>query len=164
MISALGLRVYKERRRLAFVAILAFFAGVLFYLPAPIYIGGVHISLITGAIYASVVGVAAVFVCLFLPRMRFMIEAVAIARLGLAFFVLWNPGVGYQILANPLATAFVVVTGGFIISRMLHGRILSDGKRTPFWPTGTRQPARIAAQPWQHRFLTWLDDTAPLPA
>ncbi|MDA9865505.1 hypothetical protein N9C96_02390 [bacterium] len=168
MIAALWPLIYRERRRLVFVATMAFLAGFLFYLQANIYIHGVHIAFITGAVYATVVGFSALLVCIFLPSMRFMIEAVAVSRLFLSFVVLAAPEVGFKILASPMLTAVLVVGGGAIISRLLHGRIHRD--RLPGWrgrllPQGMfrRHPAQIQGSPFQHRFVTWLDDTPPIP-
>ena len=163
MLSVLGSHLYQERRRLLFVASMAFLAGVLLYLPAPIYVGAVHISLISGVVYATVVGLAAFFVCLILPSMRFMIEAVAVSRLFFAFFVLAMPQIGFQILANPLLTALLVVAGGAAISRVLHGRILREGPRWQM-PGRPRKPVRIDGNAYQHRIVAWLDDAAPIPA
>ena len=169
MTAALWPLIYRERRRLLFVAAMAFMAGFLFYLRANVYIHGVHIAFITGTIYALVVGLSALLICLFLPSMRFMIEAVAVSRLLLSFFVLAVPNIGYQVLASPMLTAFVVVAGGAVISRLLHGRIHNE--RRPGWrgrllPQGMfrRRPIRIQGTPMQHRIVTWLDDTAPIPA
>lgn len=170
MTAALWPMIYRERRRLAFVACMAFLAGFLFYSRANVYINGVHIAFITGAVYALVVGVSALIVCLFLPSMRFMIEAVAVSRLFLSFFVLAAPNLGYKVLASPTLTAFLVVLGGALISRLLHGRILKA--RQPGWrgrvlPSGAmfrRVPVQLRGTRWQHRFVTWLDDAAPIPA
>ncbi len=168
MTAALWPLIYRERRRLVFVAAMAFMAGFLFYLRANFYIHGVHIALITGAVYAFVVGISALLICLFLPSLRFMIEAVAVSRLLLSFFVLAAPEIGYRVLASPMLTALLVVAGGAMISRVLHGRIHRD--RQPGWrgrllPHGMfrRIPVRIQGTPMQHRFVTWLDDTAPIP-
>lgn len=169
MIKALGPMIYRERRRLAFVSGMAFLAGFLFYLNTGLYVHGVHIAFVTGAVYALVVGSAALLVCLFLPSMRFMIEAVAISRLGLSIFVLSVPGMGAQILANPMLTAFLVVSGGAMISRLVHGRFQRE--RQPGWrgmllPGGMfkRVPPRLQAQSWQYRFVSWMDDAAPIRA
>jgi hypothetical protein len=167
MHSALGSLIYKERRRLGFVVFTAFLAGVLFYLQSPVFVGGIHISLITGAIYALVVGVAALVVCIVFPAMRFMIEAIAISRLMLSLFVVCVPHLGFQILANPLLTALLVVSGGILVSRVLHGRILRDGPRwrTP-WDDRWRErvPARVQGTPAQHRRVGWFDDHMPIAA
>jgi len=162
-------RIYRERRRLALVTLFAFAAGFLFYIRVDIHVWGLPVALVTGAIYAAVIGPVALAVCLFLPSLRFMIEAVAVARLGLAVFVLAEPGVGYRLLASPMLTAAVVVGGGWLISRALHGRIVrapASRWRDRFLPRGLfrRDPARLAALPWQRRFVGWVDDTLPAAA
>jgi len=169
MLSAFFSKVFQERRRLTFVSTMAFLAGFLFYLNADLYIHGVHVAFVTGAIYAAVVGAAAMLICLFLPSMRFMIEAVAVSRFGLSLFVLAFPQIGFQILASPLLTAFLVVTGGALISRLIHGRI--QQQKRPGWgrllPAGSmfeRAPQQLQARNWQFRFVAWMDDAVPVRA
>ncbi len=167
MLSAFGHMIFRERRRLIFVTVMAFLAGFFFYLNSELSIGGVHIAIVTGTIYAVVVGFAALLVCLFLPSMRFMIEAIAVSRLGLSFFVLAAPEVGAQILASPMMTAFLVVLGGAFVSRVLHGRFERDhsyGIRNRILPKNIfrRDPPRVAASSLQYRFMTWMDDAAPV--
>ena len=111
MTSAVKATLYHDRRRLALVALLAFLAGTLFYWPSQVYLGQVHISLVTGIVYAAVVFVAALIVCVTLPRMRFMIEAVALSRLLLSLLVLAVPELGVLVLTNPVIMALVVVGG-----------------------------------------------------
>ena len=167
MTNILWQKIHQERRRLAFVTVMAFLAGYLFYLRADFYIEGVHIALITGLIYATVVGISALFVCLVLPSLRFMIEAVAVSRLMLSFFVLAAPEIGYKILASPMMTAFLVVLGGALISRVLHGRSLRA--RAPGWrghvmPSTSifrRAPASFVGKSWQNRFVSWVDGVTP---
>ena len=160
--------IHRERRRLVFVAVLAFLAGVLFYARANLYINGIHVSLIVGAIYAVVVGAVALVVCVLMPSVRFMVEAAAVSRLTLAVFVLAVPDIGYPILASPMMTAFVVVTGAVFVSRVMHGRILSD--RTGWrgfvmpGPVLARVPVRLAATPLQTRWVNWVDDSRPRTA
>lgn len=159
--------IHRERRRLAFVTLMAFFAGFLFYLRADFYVGGVHIAIVTGTIYAVVVGLSALLVCLVLPSMRFMIEAVAVSRLFLSLFVLAAPEFGYKILASPMITAFLVVLGGALISRVLHGRSLRDpvpgwrGRVLPGKSMFHRAPAQFVGKSWQNRFVCWVDGAAP---
>lgn len=165
----LGEKIYRERRRLLLVTSLAFLAGVIFYLRADHRIMGVHVSLITGAIYASVVGTTALFFCIVLPSMRFLIEAVAVSRLVFSVFVFSQPQVGYAILASPFLTAAIVVGGGIAISRLLHGDITTrapGGWRTRFSRKGlfARRPALLRATPWQHRYVGWIDDAVPVRA
>lgn len=161
--------IYRNRKRLVFVTALAFLAGVIFYLRATATIGGVPIPLVIGAIYAGTVLVASIVVVLFLPRLRFMIEAVAVSRLILALFVFAAPGPGYAILASPALTALIVVTGGVGISRIMHGRILREqatGWRDRLVPTSLFDggPARLRAKPFQHRLVHWIDDRVPVAA
>ena len=167
MLPGLVFRVHQERRRLFFVASLAFLAGFLFYVRSDVTIGGVHVAWVTGAIYAIVVGTCALLVCLFLPAMRFMIEAVAISRLILSLAVLARPDLGHVLVNSPFIMALLVVTGGFLISRALHGRILRRKARS--WRDRLvpimgfeRQPARLIAAPWQMRFVGWMDDAVPV--
>ncbi len=98
-----------------------------------------------------------------------MVEAVAVSRLLFSFFVLAQPEIGYKILAMPSLNAAIVVFGGVAISRLMHGKILREktrGWRGRILPRGAfnRQPVRLKGTLWQHRFVGWLDDTAPIPA
>lgn len=168
MISALGACLYRDRRRLCFVAATAFLAGFLFYLPAGLATGWLALPLLTGTVYALVVGLISMVVCTALPAMRFMIEAVAVSRLVLSLGFLAAPQFGWIVLSSPLLTASVVVLGGLVISRLMHGRILRE--RRPGWQAllgpadlFRRAPARLQARPWQHRFVGWLDDAVPIP-
>ena len=168
MFQALGATLYRDRRRLLFVAAAAFLAGYLFYLPAALASGLWYLPAVAGAVYALVVGLVAWTICAIFPAMRFMIEAVAVSRLVLSVCFLAAPQVGIAVLANPLLTAALVVLGGMAVSRLLHGRILRD--RRPGWrallgPANLfhRMPARLNARPWQHRFVGWLDDAVPIP-
>lgn len=169
MALGLGRRIYRERRRLLLVTTLAFLAGYIFYMRVDHEIGGVPIPLLTGAIYAGVVGPAALFFCLIMPSIRFMIEAVAVSRLLFSVFVFSAPDIGYRILASPLLTAFVVVTGGVFISRLIHGRIKK--RKAADWRERlsvsrivTRAPVQLRGRAWQHRFVGWIDDTQPVAA
>ncbi len=150
----------RERRRLSLVTALAFLAGVLFYLPSPVYLGALHISLVTGTVYAVVVGFAAAIVCLLLPRLRFMIEAVAVSRLLISLCVLAIPELGPFLLANPVLMAGVVVAGGACVSRVMHGRIERGMQaRFAFGPTSHRAVVSRGT-PWQTRFVDWIDGAA----
>ena len=167
MLLGLFFRVYRDRRRLAFVALAAFFAGFIMYLRADLYVGSVHVAWVTGAIYAMVVGFCALLVCLFLPSMRFMIEAVAVSRLFLSGFIFCWPDVGQRILADPMVTAGVIVLGGIVLSRFMHGRILrarAETLRDWIVPRQTfqRAPARVIAGPMQFRFVSWIDNAEPV--
>lgn len=169
MTHALRQSIYRERRRLLLVTVLAFLAGVIFYLRADHYINGVHVALVTGAVYAVIIGPVALLVCVFLPSLRFMVEAVAISRLLFAIFVFAAPGIGYGILASPSLTALIVVGGGAVISRVVHGRILREkarGWRDHILPRNAfqRHPVRLSGTVFQHRFVGWLEDAIPVRA
>lgn len=169
MARGLRRRIYLERRRLLFVTSLAFLAGVIFYVRADAEIFGLPVPLVTGAIYAGVVGPTALFFCLVLPSVRFMIEAVAVSRLAFSVFVFSVPEIGYRILSSPFLTAFVVVTGGVLISRLLHGRIRrlrAANWRERLRPSRivSRRPVMWQGRAWQHRFVRWIDDDQPLAA
>ncbi|MEM6386322.1 MAG: hypothetical protein AAF718_08825 [Pseudomonadota bacterium] len=157
MSKAILAHLHRERRRLGFVTSLAFLAGIIFFLPSATYVGSVHISLITGTVYAAVVFVAAAIVCLLLPRLRFMIEAVAVSRLLLACAVLAAPETAKLLLQNPLLMAGVVVLGGALVSRLMHGRL----RRMPWHGIALGPASRNTVMPsgtgWQHKFVTWVD-------
>lgn len=162
MSFAFWAHLQRERRRLAFVTTLAFLAGVLFFWPSNAYLGPVHISIVTGAVYAAVVGCAAALVCVALPRLRFMIEAVAISRLILALAVLSMPDAAQLLLHNPILMALVVVTGGACVSRVLHGTLdRGDVQRFAFGPS-SRQSVIAQGRGWQRRFVSWVEG-ASLP-
>lgn len=164
MSSAFVACLYQERRRLALVTSLAYLAGVLFYWPSHVYLAGFHISMITGTVYATVVGVAALLICALLPRLRFMMEAVAIARLILALFVVAMPELGPMVLSNPFLMALIVVLGGAGVSRLLHGRLLRHPlPRFAFGPK-TRKSVVAVGTDWQCRFVSWVDGAAPMSA
>jgi len=168
MLSALRATLYRDRRRLCFVAATAFLAGFLFYLPAGIASGLWILPVLTGAVYAFIVGLVAWVICAAFPAMRFMIEAVAVSRLVLSLGFLAVPQLGKAVLASPLLTAACVVLGGMIVSRLIHGRILRDrrtGWRAFLGPANLfhRTPARLRSHPWQHRFVGWMDDAVPIP-
>lgn len=169
MTYGLWQRIYRERRRLAFVTTLAFLAGAIFYLRVDHQVMGVHVSIVTGAIYASIIGPTALFFCLVLPSIRFFIEAVAISRLALSVFVFGAPEIGYQVLSSPMLTAALIVLGAAGVSRVLHGKIhkakiRSWREKLHRWRQFSRTPARIRATEWQQRYVGWIDDAVPVPA
>lgn len=160
-------RLHRERRRLCFVTALAFLSGYIMYLQSELQVWGLHIAWVTGGIYACVVGAFALLICLFVPSMRFMIEAVAISRLGISVVVFALPELGVRLLADPFITASVIVAGGFLVSRALHGRILKERNytwRDRILPRFERKPVQIRATAFQARFVGWIDNTVPLRA
>ena len=167
MLLGLASRIYRDRRRLFFVVSMAFLSGIIMYLRSDLHVGGLHISWITGAIYAGVIGFCAVFVCLFVPTMRFMIEAVAVSRFCLSVSVFAVPELERAVLGDPVLTSVIVVSGGFLISRVMHGRILRAEVQT--WRdrilpkiTMQRGPVQIKAGPMQTRYVAWIDNAVPI--
>ena len=167
MMSGLGHAIYRERKRLAFVTILAFIAGFLFYARLDVRVFGLPAGVVTGLIYAGVIAPVALLVCLFLPSLRFMIEAVAVSRLSVACIVYSFPEVGAVILGSPILTAVIVVSFAVAISRTMHGRVIREvlpglRERISQFRDAYRVPARVIAGPWQQRFVGWVDDAVPV--
>ncbi|MGI9395027.1 MAG: hypothetical protein ACR2OY_10315 [Boseongicola sp.] len=161
--------IYRERKRLAFVTILAFVAGYLFYAKSNVLLFGLPAEMVAGLIYAGVIAPVALLVCIFLPSLRFMIEAVAVSRLCIAWIVFTVPDVGNTIVASPQLNAVIVVGFGAAISRMLHGRVLRQALpslrvRLAQFQSAYRVPARVVAGPLQQRFVCWVDDAVPVVA
>lgn len=158
---------WRERRRLAFVAVLAFFAGYFFYARTDLTVMGLPAGVVTGMVYAVMIVPISLLMCIFLPSMRFIIESVAITRLLLAMLAYTYAPVNEVLMGNPMLTAAIVVSSGAILSRtFLHGRM-----RRPTAPTFservklyfTRLPARIEEPtPLQHSFTAWVDATQPI--
>ncbi|MGR3511827.1 MAG: hypothetical protein ACU0GG_03615 [Paracoccaceae bacterium] len=164
MSSALKAHLHRDRRRLAFVIVLAFVAGMLFFWRSPVYVGPFHVSLVTGAIYAGIVGAAALFICIALPRLRFMLEAMAMSRLTLALVVLMVPELGKIVLTQPFLMATVLVAGGACLSRVLHGRIDRGPKTFLAFGPQHRQSVTALGSPFQRGFVAWVDGAVPLRA
>ncbi len=160
MLTALKALLFLERRRLALVASLAFVAGSLFYWNSEVYLGSVHISVLTGFVYAIVVVITAIVVCGFIPSMRHMMESVAFSRLALAFVFLARPDLGGVLLANPLLLALVIVTGGACISRLIHGTIKRKKRRFLALPVLSRDAVVTQGNDWQRNFTGWIDGDA----
>ena len=91
-----------------------------------------------------------------------MIEAVAVSRLLFSVFVFAMPEIGYKVMAMPSLNAVIVVTGGFLISRVIHGRILRKQAQS-WWERAVprdvfnRVPAQVIGSSRQHRFTNWMD-------
>lgn len=166
MIRSIGRAIYLERKRLLFVATLAFLGGVLLYANMPVFVYGIPLPLITGLAYAALVTPVAMLICVFLPSFRFMVEAVAISRFLVALLAFTVPSVGLTLVMSPLLLAIIVVGGGIAVSRLLHGHIIRPQKSDPVpeaIPVAHRRPARLAAPtPFQRRFVGWLDDVEPV--
>ena len=159
--------IWMERRRLAFVAVFAFFAGFFFYARLDMTVMGLPASVAIGVTYAVVIVPVTLMICLLMPSMRFLIEAVAVTRLFVAMLAYTYPVLGEVLLSMPILTAAFVVSTGAIFSRtFLHGRMTRphvEGWMPRLKQFFTRIPAHIERPtPLQHRFTAWVDATQPV--
>ncbi|MEM7718632.1 MAG: hypothetical protein AAF222_05465 [Pseudomonadota bacterium] len=164
MATALWAHLHHDRRRLGFVVVLAFLAGVLFFWRSQVYVGSIHISLVTGLVYAVVVGIAAIIICLSMPRLRFMMEAMAMSRLSLAATVMVIPEFGTRLLTQPFLMALILVAGGACLSRLIHGRIDRGPKKLLAFGPANRQSVIALGTPIQRGFVAWVDGSDGLRA
>lgn len=166
-----GLRnaVHYERRRLYFVTLTAFLAGILFYARLDMVLFGLPAPFVVGLIYALIIGIAALFVCILAPSFRFMLEAIAISRLGIAALAFGFPTLGETILASPVLNACIVVGFGVAVSRVIHGRIIRTARtglraRLRSYATEGRGKVRVAGSAWQRSYVGWMDDAVAVAA
>ncbi len=161
--------IYQERRRLYFVTMLAFLSGVFFYARLDVEIAGLPGPFVVGLIYATIIGTTATLICIFMPAFRFMLEAIAVSRLTVAFLAFSAPGVGDVIISSPILNACIVVGFGVGVSRLMHGRI-SKGKRLGLrdrlnrYADEGRSAARVTGHDWQRNYVAWMDDAVPATA
>ncbi|MCV2863840.1 hypothetical protein [Defluviimonas sp. WL0075] len=115
-------RIYRERRRLGVVSLLVFAAGYLLYarygahrvwgMPAPVF---------AALLYTFAIGAASIATALFLPRLRFTVEAMAAARLVFAgVAALSAPGVLPDARA-PALQATLIIALAVILVRLFFG-------------------------------------------
>lgn len=143
----LARRAYRERRRVLMSGLISFVAGFVIYARSHVTIFDLPAPLAAGLLYAVVVGIAALLTALFLPRLRFMVEAMAFGRLIYAALSHEFPELGALLAASPVYSATVVVPGGALCGRVLYG---------------PREDSAFAGQPpmaWAERFTRWLDGT-----
>lgn len=168
MLGRIGHHLRLERRRIAVVTALAFAAGALLYTNIPAYSADIPLPLITGALYAGIVGPVAFLTCIFLPAFRFMLESIALSRLIVAIAAAQFPELAVALISNPLLMALLVVSGGAILSRALHGqfaRAKAARKLAGLLPETLfqrQQPVLVAPKPWQMQFVGWIDVNRPL--
>lgn len=133
------LRLYRERRRVAFVTSLAFLAGFVMYSGFEGLAFGLPVPVFTGIVYALFVGVAAVMTSLLVPRLRHTLELVAISRLLFSVLVLYAPELTEPMRSSPLISATIVVGGAAWVQILL-----------------SRSWSFLAPA---QELLAWLDDT-----
>lgn len=169
MLAGLRNAVHYERRRLYFVTLTAFLAGILFYSRLDMVLLGLPAPFVVGLIYAFIIGIAALFVCILAPSFRFMLEAIAISRLGIAALAFGFPTFGETILASPVLNACIVVGFGVGVSRVIHGRIIRTARtglraRLHSYATEGRGKVRVAGSAWQRSYVGWMDDAVAVAA
>ena len=160
--------IYQERRRLYFVTLSAFVAGVLFYAHIDIELAGLPAPFVVGLVYAFVIGIAATIVCLLAPSFRFMLEAIAISRLCVAWIAFSAPGVGHVVISSPILNACIVVGFGVGVSRLIHGRVARTARRSLrdrlyAYARDGRAAPKVEGHAWQRRYVAWID-AAPAAA
>jgi hypothetical protein len=111
-------RIWRERRRTGLVATLAGVSGALFCSHIPATVAGIPLPLFIGVLYGIAFGLATLTVSLIAPRLRFAMEAFAVARLLYALTAAAVPGIAYAAITTPLLNATVVVLGGIAIARL----------------------------------------------
>lgn len=166
-----GLRqaVNLERRRLYFVTLMAFVAGILFYARLDMVLFGLPAPFVIGLFYAFIIGFAALVVCILAPSFRFMLEAIAISRLAIAGLAYSVPALGDTILASPILNAVIVVGFGVAVSRLIHGRIIRSAQvdlraRLLAYAKEGRGKVRVAGTNWQRNYVAWMDDAVAVAA
>mgnify|MGYP001817952948 FL=1 len=115
----------REKRRLATLAGLAFLSGVLLYGSV-----GMPFILFVGLLYSMLVTPAAFAIFLIVPSQAAVVEAMAIARFGVALAVTWLPGPGTQVLEHPLVMSMIVVFCGVVVHLLLKRLKSQDGRLT----------------------------------
>lgn len=119
LLNLVALRVFRERRRLAFVAALAFAAGYIMYLRFAGSVLGLPVPVFTGFVYATFVGCAALMTSVLVPRLRFTVELVAVSRLLFSLLVFYAPELTEPMRASPLVSATIVVGGAAWVQILL---------------------------------------------
>ena len=117
MTGKISTTLLREKRRLCFVALAAFYAGLIFYSGVDLVLLGLPFPIFMALVYAVMTTVAALAVCAFAPRLADLIEPLALSRVCVAIYVFCNPLIGDAILASPLIMALLVVAGAIFIRR-----------------------------------------------
>ncbi|MES0826621.1 hypothetical protein [Ruegeria sp. SCP11] len=143
--------VYLERRRLAFIGVLSFVAGVALYSHMGITPGGIPVPIIIGLIYMAAVMGAAALTTYFLPRLRRITDAVAVTRLGFAVWVASTHS--YELASSPLVSATIVVGSAILLLEI-------SPKLPAFARVFSIPEERLDFTQITQDFLNWLDNAA----
>lgn len=161
MQSRLAVSLVRNRRRLVLVSFLAFVAGYVIALPADHGGSVLPLPVLAGLAYVAVISPTSLLVCVLLPSLRFMVEAMAFARLTVALFVASAPGAGMVLLSAPVVMASLTIAVAFLISRFMHGRPAAPAPRPEgSWIKRLIGPATAppkAETPLQIRYTEWVE-------
>lgn len=143
--------LYFERRRLTLAGLLAFVAGFSLHAHVNSSAFGVPFPVFTGFLYAGLVVLTAALTTYLLPTVRWLIDGIAVSRLG---FAVWVVGVhGQEIAASPIASATIVVGGAIILLQV--GAWLDTTSRKSDASVIFLNIAALA-----RGILAWIDNTA----
>jgi len=124
-------RIFRERRRLSILAVLAAMSGYLFYLGDPRTIQGLPLPLVASLTFAAALGAAALLSALVATATRFAFEAYAIAMLLYAILTTYYPSLALERAPMPLANMFVFLIATQIIYNAIYGEWLGRLVRLP---------------------------------
>ncbi len=141
---------YGERRRIAFASVMAFVAGVTLYSHLSISIFGVPFPIFAGTLYLVVVGLAAALTTFLFPKIRRLVDGIAVARVTLAFLTVATQN--YVLVEEPLASALIVVSSAVFI--LAAGKYIAGAAKNGRVPRVVL-PVVTAV----NAFFNWLDNS-----
>lgn len=140
-----------QLRRLCFAGASAVLAALAVYGHLEGSVGALPAPLAVALFYGTAVVLSGLVTTYFLPRIRRLIEAVAVTRLVTAACVLVVPELGPQLASAPFANATLTVGGAILLlaaAPVLHR--LCEGPRTPL--------AVQAVAAGAHEGAMWIDN------
>lgn len=143
--------IHLERRRLIIAGYLAYFAGFILHAHLIMTVFGLPFPVFTGLVYLGSVVLAGVVTTYFLPKIRWLIDCIAVSRLCFAFCIVGLQG--QEFAASPMLSALIVVGGAIFIHR-LGGQLnkISQSTYSQGSVTGLVERVRI--------ILDWIDNKA----
>lgn len=108
--------IHLERRRLFIAGYMAYCAGFVLHAHLNMLVFGVPFPVFTGFVYLSAVVLAGAVTTYFLPKIRWLIDCIAVSRLGFAFCIVAIQG--QELAASPILSASIVVGGAICLHRI----------------------------------------------
>jgi hypothetical protein len=108
--------IHLERRRLIIAGYLAYVAGYVLHAHLNVMVFGVPFPVFTGSVYLISVMLTGVVTTYLLPKIRWLIDCIAVSRLCFAFCIVGIQG--QEFAASPMFSALVVVGGAIFIHRL----------------------------------------------